>query len=181
MVNDVESHSLGKRSTHHNLINASVVLPALSNGDNVSLLHVKARRAVSGDVAVSLFVTSNEKIRVEAQFLPSVLLDISEVVTADNDGALHLGGDDQSLQDGTTNRDGGGEGALLIDVLSLDGGLGGLDAKSHISVPALVGLLAHQMDLAVREHLLLLESSLILQNVNHFIHWTSKGKAKTKG
>ena len=165
MVNDVESHSLGKGSKHYNLIDASVVLPALSNGDNISLLHVKARRAVSGDVAVSLFVTSNEKLRVEAQFLPSVLLDVTEVVTADNDGALHLGGDDQSLQDGTTNRDGGGEGALLIDVLSLDGGLGGLDTKSHISVPALVGLLAHQMDLAVREHLLLLESSLVLQIV----------------
>ena len=117
---------------------------------------------MSRDVAVSLFVTNHEKCLAKAQFLPSVLLDISEVVTADNDGALHLGGDDQSLQDGTTNRDGGGEGALLIDVLSLDGGLGGLDAKSHISVPALVGLLAHQMDLAVREHLLLLESSLVL-------------------
>ena len=140
-----------------------VILPALSNGDNVSLLHIKARRAVSGDVAVSLFITSHEKFLGEAQFLPSVLLDVSEVVTADNDGALHLGGDDQSLQNRATNRDGRGEGALLIDVLSLDGSLGGLNAKSHISVPALVGLLAHQMDLAVREHLLLLESSLVLK------------------
>ena len=135
---------------------------------------------MSGNVAVSLFVTSHKKFKAKAQFLPSVLLDVTEVVTADNDGALHLGGDDQSLQDRATNRDGGGERALLIDVLSLDSSLGGLDAKSHISVPALVGLLAHQMDLAVREHLLLLESSLILQNVNHLIHWTSKGKTKTK-
>ena len=136
---------------------------------------------MSGDVAVSLFVTNHEKCLAKAQFLPSVLLNVTEVVTANNDGALHLGRDDQSLQNRATNRDRGGERALLIDVLSLDGSLGGLDAKSHISVPTLVGLLAHQMDLAVREHLLLLESSLILQNVNHFIHWTSKGKAKTKG
>ena len=118
---------------------------------------------MSGNVAVSLFVTNHEKCLAKAQFLPSVLLDVTEIVTANNDSALHLGGDDQSLQNRATNRDRGGERALLIDVLSLDGSLGGLDTKSHISVPALVGLLAHQMDLAVREHLLLLESSLILQ------------------
>ena len=94
--------------------------------------------------------------------IPSVLLDVTEVVTADNDGALHLGGDDQSLQDGTTNRDGGGEGALLIDVLSTDGAFGGLNAETNISVPTLIGLLSEKTDLTIGELILLLESSLVL-------------------
>ena len=95
--------------------------------------------------------------------LPSVLLDVTQVVTADNDRALHLRGDHQTLQNGTTNGHSGSEGALLIDVLSVNGSLRGLDVQTHIGVPTLVSLLAQKVDLAVREHLLLLESSVILQ------------------
>ena len=40
---------------------------------------------------------------------------------------------------------------------------GGLDAQTNVGVPALVGLLAQEVDLAVRELILLLESSLVLQ------------------
>ena len=94
--------------------------------------------------------------------LPSVLLDVTQVVTADNNRALHLRGDHQTLQNGTTNGHRGGERALLVDVLSANGSLRGLDVQTHIGVPALVGLLAQKVDLAVREHLLLLESSVIL-------------------
>ena len=35
-------------------------LPALANGDNITFLNFEARRAVSGDVAVSLLVTRHE-------------------------------------------------------------------------------------------------------------------------
>ena len=37
------------------------------------------------------------------------------------------------------------------------------DAQTNVGVPALVGLLAQEVDLAVRELILLLESSLVLQ------------------
>ena len=105
----------------------------------------------------------NYRVSSTLHFLPSVLLDVTQVVTADNDGALHLGGDDQSLQDGSTNGHIGSERALLVHVLSVDGSGGGLDAQTNVGVPALVGLLAQEVDLAVRELILLLESSLVLQ------------------
>ena len=95
--------------------------------------------------------------------IPSVLLDVSEVVTADNNGAFHLGGDDETLQDGTTDRNVGSERALLIDVLSTDGAFGGLNAETNISVPTLIGLLSEKTDLTVGELILLLESSLVLK------------------
>ena len=114
---------------------------------------------MSRDVAMSLLVTTHH---LPPPRLPSVLLHVTQVVTADNDRALHLRGDHQTLQNGTTNGHGGGERALLVDVLSANGSLRGLDVQTHIGVPALVGLLAQKVDLAVREHLLLLESSVIL-------------------
>ena len=95
--------------------------------------------------------------------IPSVLLDVSEVVTADNNGTFHLGGDDETLQDGTTDRNVGSERTLLIDVLSTDGAFGGLNAETNISVPTLIGLLSGKTDLTVGELILLLESSLVLQ------------------
>ena len=115
---------------------------------------------MSGDVAVSLLITTNQ---VWILHLPSVLLDVSEIVTADNDGALHLSGDDKTLQDGTTNGNIGSEGALLINVLSANSSLRGLNTETNISVPTLVGLLTEEVDLTVGELLLLLESSLVLK------------------
>ena len=47
---------------------------------------------MSRDVAMSLFVT---KHHLNTSILPSVLLDITEIVTTDNDGALHLGGTEE--------------------------------------------------------------------------------------
>ena len=105
---------------------------------------------MSGDVAVSLFITTHQ---VAHEFLPSVLLDVSEIVTADNDGALHLGRDDKTLQDGATNRNVGSEGTLLINVLSANGSLRGLNTETNISIPTLVGLLTEEVDLTVN-HLL---------------------------
>ena len=75
---------------------------------------------------------------------------------------MHLSRDDKTLQDGTTNGNIGGEGALLINVLSANSSLRSLNTETNISVPTLVGLLTEEVDLTVRELLLLLESSLIL-------------------
>ena len=136
-------------------------LPALTNGHDITLLHLKAGRAVSGDVAMSLLVTSHHA---RDTHLPSVLLDVSQVVTTHDDGALHLRGDHQTLEDGAANRHGGSERALLVDVLSANRELGRLDAETNIGVPTLIGLLAEDVHLAVGELILLLVGSLVLQS-----------------
>ena len=56
---------------------------------------------MGGDVLVALLVTV-------------VLGDVVEVVTADDQGAVHLGGHDSSGQDTATDGDKAGEGALLV-------------------------------------------------------------------
>lgn len=62
---------------------------------------------------------------------PSVLLDILQVITTDNDGSLHFGGHNDTSEDAPTNRNVSSEWAFLIDVTSINGSLGGLEAKSN--------------------------------------------------
>ena len=94
-------------------------VPALADGGNVTLLGNESRGDVGGDVLVALLVTT-------------VLLDVLEVVTADDDGALHLGGDDETLDDAATDGDVASEGALLVNVLAGDGGLGDLEGEADV-------------------------------------------------
>jgi hypothetical protein len=88
-----------------------------------------------------------------------VLGDEVEVLATDDDGALHLGRDDLASEDTTADRDITGEGALLVDVVTLNGLLGGLEAKTDLLVPAVVldGLLAGNLGV-LEDTLLLLES-----------------------
>ena len=107
MRDDVESDSLGQRT-------------ALSDRDDVTLVDGEGRGAMCRDVLVPLLE-------------PTVLADVVEVVPADDDGTLHLTGrDDLSLQDTATDGDVSSEGALLVYVWVLDGGIGCLDAKADV-------------------------------------------------
>lgn len=109
MLNDVEANSLGQRS-------------ALADGDNITFLDVlEGRGAVDRHVLVLLGETS-------------VLWEILQVITANNKGSLHLVRDDHSLQDSATDGDIAGEWALLVDVVTLNGGLWGLEAKTDTLV-----------------------------------------------
>lgn len=74
---------------------------ALSNGNLVTLLNTESRGDVGGNVLVSLLVTG-------------VLGDEVKVLAADDDGTVHLGGDDSAGQDTATDGDETGEGALLV-------------------------------------------------------------------
>lgn len=74
---------------------------ALANGNLVTLLNTESGRDVGGEVLVSLLVTR-------------VLGDEVEVLSSDNDGSVHLGGNDGAGQDTATDGDGAGEGALLV-------------------------------------------------------------------
>jgi hypothetical protein len=106
----------------------------------------ESRGHVSREVLVTLLITR-------------VLGDVVKVFTTDDESALHLGGDNNTGQDTTTDGDITSEGALLVDVGTLDGLLGGLEAETDILVPAGVTLLG----LGVKgDTTLLLESLLNL-------------------
>lgn len=79
---------------------------ALADGDPVTFLNTESGRDVSGKVLVSLLVTV-------------VLGDVVEVFTADDDGTVHLGGDDTAGQDTATDGNQTGEGALLVCSISV--------------------------------------------------------------
>lgn len=75
----------------------------MANGNLVTLLNTESRRDVCGKVLVSLLVSG-------------VLGDELKVLAADDDGSVHLRGDDGAGQDTATDRDETGEGALLVCV-----------------------------------------------------------------
>lgn len=103
----------------HEKLSTTSYVPALADGGNVTLLGNEGRGDVGGDVLVALLVTT-------------VLLDVLEVVTADDDGALHLGGDDETLDDAATDGHVASEGALLVNVLAGDGGLRDLEGEADV-------------------------------------------------
>lgn len=75
--------------------------PALANGDLVTLLNTESRGDVGGKVLVSLLVSG-------------VLGDVVEVLSSDDEGSVHLGGNNGAGQDTATDGDETGEGALLV-------------------------------------------------------------------
>lgn len=137
---NVETDSLAQRT-------------ALADGDLVTLLNTESRGNVSGEVLVALLVTG-------------VLGDEVKVLAADDDGAVHLGGNDGAGEDTAADRDETGERALLVDVATLNGGLGGTETQTNILVPS-ASVLARSgalgLGLGVQEDMrLLLESTLRL-------------------
>lgn len=106
---------------------------------------------MGGEVLVALLVTG-------------VLGDVVKVFSADDEGAVHLGGNDGAGKDTTADRDLAGEGALLVDVGALNGSGGGTETQTDVLVPsaaALAGASRLRLGLLVKEDtLLLLESPL---------------------
>ena len=94
---------------------------ALSDSNDVTFLDSETRGAMSNEVSMSLLVSI-------------VLLDEVEVVSSDDDGVSHLVGDDHGSKDFSSNADISSEWALLVNVVALNGFLGGFEAKSDVSV-----------------------------------------------
>ena len=92
---------------------------ALTDGDNVSFLDGKGRRAMHSNVRVTLLKTT-------------VFGNVMKVVSSDNNGALHLGGDDASLEDTTADRDISREWALLVNIVAFNGSRWRLDTETNI-------------------------------------------------
>jgi hypothetical protein len=74
---------------------------ALANSNLVAVLNTESRADVGGQVLVSSLVTG-------------VFGDEVEVFPADDQGTVHLGGDDGAGEDTATDGDETGEGALLV-------------------------------------------------------------------
>lgn len=66
-----------------------------------------------------------------------VFWNIVQVVTSDDDGTVHLGRDNGTGQDLTSDRDVTNEWALLVNVVTSDGGLWGLETQTDLLVPSL--------------------------------------------
>jgi hypothetical protein len=62
-----------------------------------------------------------------------VLLDKVQVIPADDNGALHLGGGNDTAQNATADGDIANEGALLVNVGTSHGGVWGLEAQSDLT------------------------------------------------
>ena len=75
--------------------------PALADGNLVTLLDTESGGDVGGKVLVAALVTG-------------VLGDEVKVLAADDQGAVHLGGDDGAGKDTATDGDETSEGALLV-------------------------------------------------------------------
>jgi hypothetical protein len=103
---NVESNGLGKGT-------------ALTDSDNITILNGKCRRAVGGDVLVPLLESA-------------VLQDVVKVVSSDNDGVPHLGGDDHTIQNSSTDGNISGERTLLVDIVGLNGTVGSLDSETDV-------------------------------------------------
>jgi hypothetical protein len=71
---------------------------------------------------------------------------------SEGERTVHLGGHDSSGEDTATDGDHAGERALLVDVGSLNGGLGGTETQTNVLVPSpAASVLARSADLVVKE------------------------------
>ncbi len=106
---------------------------------------------MDGEVGVSLLESS-------------VFSNVLEVISSADDGSLHLVGDNHALEDAASDRHVAGEGALLVDVDTVYGSLGGLEAKADVLVvsQSLLRLLAEDSLGALEDSVLLLGGLLFL-------------------
>jgi len=106
---DIESHGLRQR-------------PALTNGNSVAFVAAEARGDMRRNVGVTFLVTL-------------VLLDVMQVVTADNNCAVHLCALHLAGEDTAADRYIASKRTLLIDVVAFNGLLRGLETQTNGLIP----------------------------------------------
>ena len=77
---------------------------AFSDEDDITFFDCESRGDVSGDVSVSLLVSV-------------VFRDVVKVITSNNNSALHLSGNDDSLQDFSSDRDFRSERTFFVNIV----------------------------------------------------------------
>lgn len=83
-----------------------------------------------------------------------VLGNVVKIVSSENNGSVHLGGDDSTSEDSTSDGDKANKGALLVNVVTLDSFLGGLETETNFLIPSLG--LSVDLGLGVEENVRLL-------------------------
>lgn len=143
MGHNIESDRLAQRA-------------ALSDGDDITLLDRECGRAMHRNIGVTLLETA-------------VFGDVVKVVPSDDNRSLHLGRDDATLEDSAANGDVSSERALLVYIVTFNGGSRGLDAETHVLDEAhrlvLVGNGAFASD---EDRILLLVSLFVLVALDVF-------------
>ena len=100
---------------------------ALSNGYDISDSNT---REGWGDVCGQVVMSLLKSI---------VLLDIVKIIPSEGDCAVHLGGEDDTLEDSTSDRNVGGEWTFMINIVAFDGRLWGLETKTDLLVVSWAG------------------------------------------
>lgn len=97
--------------------------------------------------------------------IPVVFGDVVEVIPSDDDGPLHLGRDDDALEDLATDGDSTGEGTLLIDIVRLNSLLWSPEVETNMLVVSdtRTSLLCEQFFTIQKDVVLFLEGSLVLR------------------
>jgi len=150
---NVEADSFGERA-------------ALPNGHNVTGFNTEARGAVGGNVLVSLLISA-------------IFPDKVEVVSANDNRALHFSGSNHPSENTSTDRNVSGEGALLIDVSTFNGLAGGFESQSNIAIVTASLLLRNGTALGVQDDgILFLEGLFVLDLVDEL---QKKKKKKKEG
>merc|ERR1719159_1130439 len=106
----------------------------------------------------------------EWRFSNRLNFDIMQVIAANNDRPLHLGGDHHPLEDLAADAHVARERALLVDEVSVFCLLRGGEGQAHVSpIPhgTLSGLLAQKPLRSDEDRILLLESFLVLIHVSY--------------
>ena len=111
-LDNIETDGLGKRS-------------AFTNDNSVTSLNFKARRAVSRDVRVTLFVTVIFGL-------------VVEVISTDDDSSFHLSRFNNTREDSASDANLRSEGALLINITTNDSSFRSLEAKKLIRINEII-------------------------------------------
>ena len=67
-------------------------------------------------------------------FISIVFGDIVQIISSDDNCALHFSWNNDALQDLSTNGDVAGEGTFLIDIIALDGLFGSFEVQTYVFV-----------------------------------------------
>jgi hypothetical protein len=95
-----------------------------------------------------------------------VLLNVVQVITTHNDCALHLRGQDDTLQDATTDGNIARERALFVHVRTLNGGLGCFEAQTDGLVETRAALFTLEFFRGKEDTILLLKGFFVLTLYN---------------
>jgi hypothetical protein len=116
-----------------------------TDGDGITKFDTESGGDVGSQVFMPLLVTVYAKKSIgefpdhaHPKESLTVLGDIVQVVTADNDRSLHLGANNTTGQDATTDADVARERALFVDVGAIDSLGGSFESQTDILVPPLL-------------------------------------------